>query len=80
MSKTTDATAVGSPQLIYRGVKEIADFVGINPKRFVYYKDNLGLPVFKTDESSKIWLATHHDLVGWVERRKSVFFGDVVQV
>ena len=75
MSQTIDYVTQGAPQTICRGVKEIAGFVGINPNRFVYYKDNLGLPVFKTDEKSKVWLSTHADLIGWVEKRKAVYFG-----
>jgi hypothetical protein len=56
-------------------VQEISSFVGINPKRFTYYRERFSLPVFKTDEDSKVWLATHGDLVAWIEGRKTAFFG-----
>jgi hypothetical protein len=57
--------------IVYRGVVEISAAVGINRCRFKYYRITLGLPVFKADEGSKVWLATHDDLMIWVEGRKS---------
>ena len=60
--------------LVYRGVKEISEVAGINPKRFKHYVDRFGLPVFKIDLDSNVWLATHEDLAKWVNRRKKVFF------
>lgn len=57
--------------IVYRGVAEISTAVGINRCRFKHYRVVLGLPVFKADEDSSVWLATHDDLMGWVESRKS---------
>ncbi len=74
MSTTTDSHPFGSPSVVCRGVQEICAFVGINPRRFAYYRDNLALPVFKTDQESKVWLATQVDLICWIEERKAVFF------
>lgn len=62
--------------IVYRGVKEISDVVGINHKRFGHYVRNLGLPAFKYDAESNVWFATHDDLEVWVERRKKAFFED----
>lgn len=70
MSTTTE----GRQHVVFRGVQEICGFVGINPKRFTHYRTKFGLPVFKTDVESKVWLATYKDLVGWVEERKSAYF------
>ena len=61
--------------IVYRGIKEISEVAGINPKRFNHYVCNLGLPVFKIDAESNIWLASHGDLVQWIEQRKSEYFG-----
>jgi len=60
--------------VVYRGVKEISDVVGINHKRFRHYVDNLGLPAFKLEDESNVWLAVHEDLVSWIEARKTAFF------
>ena len=60
--------------LVYRGIKEISEVAGINPKRFTYYVAQFGLPVFKIDLESNVWLATHDDLAKWVALRKQAYF------
>jgi len=68
LSKITDPAQV--QPLVYRGVSKISAVAGINPSRFTYYRTRLGLPVFKTDEKSNVWMVTHTDLMGWIEERK----------
>jgi len=70
------STTTSQPSLlVYRGVKEISEVAGINPKRFRHYVERLGLPVFKVYEESNVWLATHEDVARWIEERKRVYFG-----
>lgn len=66
--------STATSQLVYRGIKEISEVAGINPKRFKHYVDQLGLPVFKIDSDSNVWLASHEDLARWINRRKEVYF------
>lgn len=72
---STDINGSAKTSLVYRGVKEISEMVGINPKRFSYYVNNLKLPVFKSDPESNVWLACHTDLLEWIEMRKRIYFG-----
>jgi len=60
--------------LVYRGAKEIGSAAGIDHKRIGHYVKNLGLPAFKIEEDSKTWLATHADLMNWIEQRKRYYF------
>lgn len=69
------ALSTTTKPLVYRGVKEISDVAGINNKRFKHYVEKLGLPAFKIEEESNVWLASHEDLKGWIEERKRVYFG-----
>ncbi len=60
--------------LVYRGVKEICAVAGLNYKEMSYYVQELKLPVFKIGRSSQ-WLATHEDLVRWIEEQKAKYAG-----
>lgn len=60
--------------LVYRGAKEISEAAGIDHKRICHYVQNLGLPAFKIEDGSKTWLATHDDLMTWIEQRKIQYF------
>lgn len=68
------ALSIITNPLVYRGIKEISDVAGINPKKFKTYVTQFGLPVFKIDIESNVWLATHDDLVKWVDSRKQAYF------
>lgn len=60
--------------LVYRGAKDIAAAAGIDHKRICHYVHELGLPAFKIEFGSKTWLATHEDLMRWIEHRKQWYF------
>lgn len=62
--------------LVYRGAKEIGEAAGIDHKRICHYVHNLGLPAFKVEPGSKTWLATHEDLMTWIEDRKRMYFAN----
>lgn len=66
--------SITSNTLVYRGIKEISEVAGINPKRFAYYVNQLGLPVFRVDQESNVWLATSDDLAKWIDGRKQAYF------
>lgn len=68
--------SITTKPLVYRGVKEISDVVGINHKRFKHYVEKLKLPAFKYDLDSNVWFATHEDLERWIEQRKTAFFDE----
>lgn len=61
---------------VYRGAKKICEVAGINPKRFGYFVNELGLPAFKIDNDSNVWMATADDLIAWIGARKEAFFNE----
>ena len=57
--------------MVIKGARAISEAVGINWKRFDYFRREKGLPTWRHDGGG-IWLALHEDLENWIRRQRDL--------